>query len=47
MMFACMFLGQSKPALRAADKIRGFATREIIALPDRPKLTQTVRRHSA
>jgi tetratricopeptide (TPR) repeat protein len=42
MMFACMFLGQSKPALRAADKIRGFATREIIALPDRPKLTQTI-----
>ena len=42
MMFACMFLGQSKPALRAADKIRGFATREIIALPDRPKLTQTM-----
>jgi hypothetical protein len=42
MMFACMFLGQPKPALRAADKIRGFATREIIALPDRPKLTQTI-----
>jgi tetratricopeptide (TPR) repeat protein len=42
MMFACMFLGQSKPALRAADKIRGFAAREIIALPDRPKLTQTM-----
>jgi hypothetical protein len=42
MMFACMFLGQSKPALWAADKIRGVATREIIALPDRPKLTQTM-----
>src|SRR5260370_15609539 len=42
MTFACMFLGQSKPALWAADKIRGFATREIIALPDRPKLTQTI-----
>jgi tetratricopeptide (TPR) repeat protein len=42
MMFACMFLGQSKPALRAADKIRGLATRDIIALPDRPKLTQTM-----
>jgi len=42
MMFACMFLGQSKSALWAAEKIRGFATREIIALPDRPKLTQTM-----
>jgi tetratricopeptide (TPR) repeat protein len=42
MMFACMFLGQLKPALMAADKIRGFATRDIIALPDRPKLTQTM-----
>ena len=42
MMFVCMFLGQSKPALWAADKIRGVATREIIALPDRPKLTQTM-----
>ena len=47
MMFACMFLGQSKPALRAADKIRGLATREIIALPDRPKLTQTVEGYHA
>jgi tetratricopeptide (TPR) repeat protein len=42
MMFACMFLGQSKPALEAAGTIRGLATRDIIALPDRPKLTQTM-----
>ena len=43
MMFACLFLGQSKPQPAwATDKIRGVATREIIALPDRPKLTQTM-----
>jgi len=47
MMFACMLLGQSKPALWAADKVRGFATREIIALPDRPKLTQTMEGYHA
>ena len=46
-MFACMFLGQSKPALWAADKVRGFATREMIALPDRPKLTQTIEGYHA
>jgi tetratricopeptide (TPR) repeat protein len=47
MMFACMFIGQLKPALRAADKIRGLATRDIIALPDRPKLTQTIEGYHA
>jgi tetratricopeptide (TPR) repeat protein len=47
MMFACMFLGQLKPALWAADKIRGFTTREMIALPDRPKLTQTMEGYHA
>src|SRR6516165_982340 len=47
MMFACMLLGQSKPALWAADKVRGVATRDIIALPDRPKLTQTMEGYHA
>jgi tetratricopeptide (TPR) repeat protein len=47
MMFACMFTGQLKAALWAADKIRGFATRDIIALPDRPKLTQTIEGYHA
>jgi tetratricopeptide (TPR) repeat protein len=47
MMFACMFLGQLKPALWAADKVRSLATREMIALPDRPKLTQTMEGYHA
>ena len=47
MMFACMFLGQSKPALWAADKVRSLVTREVVALPDRPKLTQTVEGYHA
>jgi len=47
MMFACMLLGQSKPALWAAGQVRGFATREVIALPDRPKLTQTMEGYHA
>jgi hypothetical protein len=47
MMFACMFLGQVEPALWAAGKIRGFATRDIIAQPDRPKLTQTLEGYHA
>ncbi len=47
MMFACMFLGQSKPALWAADKVRSLVTRDVVALPDRPKLTQTVEGYHA
>jgi len=42
MMFTCMFLGQFTPALWAAEKVRGLVTRNILAIPDRPKLTQTV-----
>ena len=42
MMFTCMVMGQATPALWAADKIRSLVTREIVSLPDRPKLTQTV-----
>jgi hypothetical protein len=47
LMFACMLLGQSKPALWAAGQVRGFASRDIIALPDRPKLTQTMEGYHA
>lgn len=42
LMFTCMFLGQLGPALAAADDIRRIVTRAIVALPDRPKFTQTV-----
>jgi tetratricopeptide (TPR) repeat protein len=42
MMFTCMFLGQFRPALAAADKVRSLVTRDVVTIPDRPKLTQTV-----
>ena len=47
LMFTCMFLGQAAPALWAADKVRSLATREVVGLPDRPKLTQTVEGYCA
>ncbi|MFK0688685.1 tetratricopeptide repeat protein [Mesorhizobium sp. IMUNJ 23033] len=47
MMFSCMFLGQHKPALWAADKVRNLVTREVVSIPDRPKLTQTVEGYHA
>lgn len=42
MMFTCMFLGQYRPALKAADRIREIVTPDIIAIADRPKLAMTV-----
>ena len=47
MMFTCMLLGQYAPALWAADKVRKLVTREVVSLPDRPKLTQTVEGYHA
>jgi tetratricopeptide (TPR) repeat protein len=47
MMFTCMLSGQYRPALRAADKVRGLVTREVVSLPERPKLTQTVEGYHA
>lgn len=47
MMFTCMFLGQYKPALWAADKVRSLVTRDIVSLADRPKFTQTVEGYHA
>jgi tetratricopeptide (TPR) repeat protein len=47
MMFTCMFLGQYAPALRAADKVRNLVTRNVVRIPDRPKLTQTVEGYHA
>lgn len=47
MMFTCMLLGQHKPALWAADKVRGLVTRDVVSLPDRPKFTQTVEGYHA
>jgi tetratricopeptide (TPR) repeat protein len=47
MMFTCMFLGQYRPALWAADKVRSLVTRDVVSLPERPKLTQTVEGYHA
>jgi tetratricopeptide (TPR) repeat protein len=47
MMFSCMFLGEVKPALWAADKVRSLVTRSVVSLPDRPKFTQTVEGYHA
>lgn len=47
MMFTCMLSGQYRPALWAADKVRGLVTREVVSLPERPKLTQTVEGYHA
>ncbi|MCV3210046.1 hypothetical protein OHD62_19580 [Mesorhizobium sp. YC-39] len=47
MMFTCMFLGQHKPALWAADKVRSLVTPSVVSIPDRPKLTQTVEGYHA
>jgi tetratricopeptide (TPR) repeat protein len=47
MMFACMLLGQAGPALWAADQVRSLVTRDVVSLPDRPKLTQTVEGYHA
>jgi tetratricopeptide (TPR) repeat protein len=42
MMFACMFLGQAVSALWAADQVRRLVTRQVVSMPDRPKLTWTL-----
>ena len=47
MMFSCMFLGQYRPALWAADKVRRLVTRDVVSIPSRPKLTQTVEGYHA
>ncbi len=47
MMHACMFLGQLKPALWAANKLRSLVPREVVSISDRPKLTQTVEGYHA
>ncbi len=38
LMFACMFLGQYRRALAAAEKMQRIITRDILTVPDRPKL---------
>lgn len=47
MMFTCMLLGQYRPALWAAERVRSLVTRDVVSLPARPKLTQTVEGYHA
>ncbi|AZO42790.1 hypothetical protein EJ076_17655 [Mesorhizobium sp. M7D.F.Ca.US.005.01.1.1] len=47
MMFTCMLSGQYRPALWAADKVRSLVARDVVAIQDRPKLTQTVEGYHA
>ncbi|MBZ9757871.1 hypothetical protein LB524_21530 [Mesorhizobium sp. ESP6-5] len=47
MMFTCMLSGQYQAALWAADKVRSLVTRDVVAIQDRPKLTQTVEGYHA
>jgi tetratricopeptide (TPR) repeat protein len=47
MMFTCMLSGQYRPALWAADKVRSLVARDVIAIQERPKLTQTVEGYHA
>lgn len=47
MMFTCMLSGQYRPALWAADKVRSLVVRDVVAIRDRPKLTQTVEGYHA
>lgn len=47
MIFTCMLSGQYRPALWAADKVRSLVAREVVAIQDRPKLTQTVEGYHA
>ena len=41
MMFTCMFLGQYRPALEAANMIQRILPKEILAVQGRPKLAFT------
>jgi tetratricopeptide (TPR) repeat protein len=47
MMFTCMLSGRYRPALWAADKVRSLVARDVVAIQDRPKLTQTVEGYHA
>lgn len=42
MIYTCNFLGQYRPAMDAADKLRNSITEEILSMPDRPKLVMTL-----
>lgn len=41
MMFTCMFLGQYRPALEAANTIQRILTKDVLSIKGRPKLAMT------
>ena len=42
MMYTCMFLGQFKPAIAAAEQIRATLTKEVLSVKGRPQLAITM-----
>ncbi len=42
MMYTCMFLGQYKPAIAAAEQMCATLTREVLSVRDRPQLAITM-----
>lgn len=42
MMYACMFLGQLDPALKAADKMCATLSKEVLSVKDRPQMAITM-----
>jgi len=42
MMYTCMFLGQFKPALEAADQIAATLSPDVLSIPGRPQTTTTM-----
>jgi tetratricopeptide (TPR) repeat protein len=42
MMHACMFMGRYEDSLRAADKLRGMVTREVLSVKGRPKFSTSL-----
>lgn len=42
MMYACMFLGQLQPALKAADQMCATLSKEVLSVKDRPQMAITM-----
>lgn len=42
MMYTCMFLGQFKPAIAAAEQMCATLSKEVLSVPDRPQLAITM-----
>lgn len=42
MMYACMFLGQFRPAMAAADQMCATLTKDVLSAPDHPQMAITL-----